>query len=173
MRIEGDKDIQILQGNASTDYLGRKLCFGALHDTEVEARLDKAWRKFFSFKAELCGRHVRLTSRLYLFNAVVTPTFLYGGGTWTLTSDREHKIRTTQRRMLRWMLGAGRRKLEPEQNELADEPEPLEAECEQHMSHETWIDWMIRTTGIVVEQLSRTGLDDWVTAARRKNWRWA
>ena len=119
------------------------------------------------------SRHVRLTSRLKLFNAVVTPTFLYGGGTWTLTASCESKIKTTQRRMLRWMLGAGRRKLEPEQEEPEDEPEPLEEECEQDMSHETWIECIVRTTGIVEGHLNRTGLDDWVTAARRKYWRWA
>ena len=105
LRINGCKDVEILKGSASTEYLGRKLCFGALHDTEVDARLDKAWRKFFSFKSELCSRHVWLTSRLKLFNAVATPTFLYGGGTWTLTASRESKIRTTQRKIDRKSVG--------------------------------------------------------------------
>ena len=41
------------------------------------------------------------------------------------------------------------------------------------MSHETWIEWIVRTAGIVEGHLNRTGLDDWVTAARRKYWRWA
>ena len=39
LRIDGDKDVEILQDSASREYLGRKLCFGALHDAEVYARL--------------------------------------------------------------------------------------------------------------------------------------
>ena len=53
--------------------------------------------------------------RLKLFNAVVTPTFLYGSGAWTLRKEAEVKIRSAQRRMLRWILGAGRRPIKAEQ----------------------------------------------------------
>jgi hypothetical protein len=124
-------------------------------------------------KTELCGRHVRLTSRLKLFHATVTPTFLYGSGTWTLTAEMERRIQSTQRRMLRWMLGAGRRKHEPEQPEIEVELEPEEVSEETEMGHEPWLEWIIRTTGIVEAHLGRIGLDDWVTAVRRKKWRWA
>lgn len=58
LHIDG-KAIEILQSTGHTEYLGRKLCLGSLHDTEVDARLDKAWKKLFSMKSELCGRHAR------------------------------------------------------------------------------------------------------------------
>ena len=88
LRISG-KSVDILPKTVSTEYSGRKLCLGALHDTEINARLDKAWRKLMAVKPDLCGRHVRLNSRLKLFNATVTPTFLYGSSTWALTANRE------------------------------------------------------------------------------------
>jgi hypothetical protein len=162
----GGATIDVLPTPESTDYLGRRLCLGQLHDTEIDSRLDKAWRKFMSAKAELCGRHVRLSSRLRLFNAVVTPTFPYGSGTWTLTADRERRIRTTQRRMLRWMLGAGRRRVAANPNEDNDDvTEPEEGNIEEEISQEEWVDWIRRTTGIVEQQLRKNGLDDRCTAA--------
>ena len=42
----------------------------------------------------------------------MTPTVLFGSCAWTLTVDLERKLRTTQRRMLRWMIGVGRQKKE-------------------------------------------------------------
>eukprot|EP00973_Karenia_brevis_P079174 10985334-Karenia_brevis.AAC.1 len=96
--------VDILQGEAYTDYLGKRLCLTSVHDAEIHARIDKAWKKFFSLKRELCGKHVSLKSRIRLFNCTVTPTLLYGSGSWTMTSERERLLRTSQRRMLRWML---------------------------------------------------------------------
>eukprot|EP00973_Karenia_brevis_P047761 6630053-Karenia_brevis.AAC.1 len=92
--------IEILPAHGSTDYLGRKLSLSNLHDVEVDSRIDKAWRKFFALKSELCNKHYSLTSRLKLFDSVVTSCFTYGAGTWTLTVPRERRIRVAQRRML-------------------------------------------------------------------------
>ena len=180
--------VDILPAAASTDYLGRCLCLGRLHDSEIEARLDKAWKKFFVWKSELCAKHISLASRLKLFAAVVTPTFLYGAGTWALTSVRENRIRGAQRRMLRWILGSGRRLVQAEVSEETGdcpasddsscsassiEPEPDAVEGEGDMKQEDWVDWIKRTTQVAEEHFKRAGLEDWVTAARRKYWRWA
>lgn len=170
----GGASIDVLPMTESMDYLGRRLCLGELHDTEIDVRLDKAWRKFMSAKAELCGRHVRLSSRLRLCNAVVTPKFLYGSGTWTLTGECERRIRTMQRRMSRWMLGAGRRRVKANPNDDEDAvTEPEESNVEEEMSHEIWVDRLKRTTGLVEDQLRKNSLDDWCTAVQRKKWRWA
>ena len=88
--------------------------------------------------------------------------------TWTLTAEWETSIKTTQRRMLRWMLGAGTKKLETEQAESEDGPEPGEVTEDLDLGLEPWVDWIIRTTGIVEGQLGKLALDDWVTAVRRK-----
>ena len=97
---------EIISFAGSTAYLGKLLSCQGMHDVELSARLEKAWKKFFALKADLCGRHVSLQARLKLFNASVSSTALYGSGTWTMTAEREKKLRTTQRRMLRWMLGS-------------------------------------------------------------------
>ena len=180
--------VDILPLSGSTDYLGRRLCLGSLHDSEIDSRLEKAWKKFFLWKAELCGKHVSIAARLKLFSAVVTPTFLYGSGTWTLTAGRENRIRTTQRRMLRWILGAGRRlipttpckaldtSLESESSSSSSggiNTEPEEIENEASTNHEDWVDWIRRTTHLAEEHCQRAGLEDWVAAVRRKHWRWA
>ena len=101
--------IEILTLNATTKYLGRKICFENNHDVELQNRLRAAWAKFSTNKQELTSRHYSLNDRLRLFEAVVTPTFLYGSGTWTLTQQMESKVRRVQRRMLRMMAGCPRR----------------------------------------------------------------
>ena len=138
--------------------------------------MDKAWKKFMIFRQDLCGKHASLKLRIKLFSSVVTPAFLYGSGTWNFTAARERKIRTTQRRMIRWILGAERKKVDLEENEGDDSDSELEPDNDddsKEMDHETWVEWIVRTTGIVEGQLGKAGLDDWCTAVRRKKWRWA
>ena len=117
---------------------------------------------------------------------MVTPTFLYGAGTWTLSADRAQRIRSAHRRMLRWILGAGRRVLSTDQEsgaasessddapmEAASQPEFDSEEEPEELEIESWIDWVRRTTHIAEENLRKAGLEDWVRAVRRKQWRWA
>lgn len=56
------------------------------------------------FRSELCGKHI-IKDKFKLFNAVITPTVLYGSTAWTMNAERTKLIQTAQRRMLRWMLG--------------------------------------------------------------------
>ena len=108
-----------------------------------------------------------------------------------VNKEREVKIRSAQRRMLRWILGSGRRpvvatKLESGNSNSSNssgsnssdsgsvsEPEAELEQEEADMSHEAWLDWVKRTTQFVEEQLIKTGLEDWVRAIRRRIWRWA
>ena len=96
-------------------------------------------------------------------------------------------MRAAQRRMLRWMLGAGRRQAEVGGLQASDastetvssddssdlEPEPEEVEEDATIDQESWVDIIQRTTHIAEEHLRRIGLDDWVTAQRKKKWYWA
>ena len=45
MAASGHK-VEILPPDKGTDYLGRRLCCGSIHDTEIDARIGKAWRIF-------------------------------------------------------------------------------------------------------------------------------
>ena len=121
-------------------------------------------------------------------DAIVTRTLLYGSGCWTMTADRERLLGSTQRRMLRWMLGSfWRRPAEDRQAETDSssnsnstsgsdfpEPEGVEDENDENTSEEeTWVDWIKRTTHIAEAHLRRTSVDDWVEAQRRRQWRLA
>eukprot|EP00973_Karenia_brevis_P003269 449526-Karenia_brevis.AAC.1 len=137
----------MLSAIGHADYLGKRLCLNDIHDAEIRNRLDKAWAKFFMWKSELCAKHLRFENRLKLFESTVTPTFLYGSGSWTMTVDRARRIQTTQRRMLRWMLGVGRtweKKDTCESESSGEEPEPEEMEEDGEWKLETWIDWIRR-----------------------------
>ncbi len=81
--------VEVLAADASTMYLGRMLCMDDYHNKEVQHRMTKLWAKFMTYKGELCDKHYPLSDRLKLFNAVVTPTVLYGSGTWTMALERE------------------------------------------------------------------------------------
>eukprot|EP00973_Karenia_brevis_P060616 8430276-Karenia_brevis.AAC.1 len=99
LKVLGSR-VSILHEDDSTEYLGKRLSLTSVHDTEISARIEKAWKKFFSLKKELCGKHISLKSKIRLLNATVTPVVLYGSGSWTMTSHRENELRTAQRRML-------------------------------------------------------------------------
>ena len=172
-------------------YLGRELCFEDAHDVEIASRINEAWKKFFVLKPDLCGKHVSLRCRLKLFNATVTPTLLYGSGSWTMTAERERILRSTQRRMLRWMLGSFWKRPADEGSQVeqasdssdsscssSEFPEPAEEDPsedreEEKLEQETWVEWIRRCTRVVEEQLGRASIDDWVVTQRRRKWRLA
>ena len=83
-------------------------------------------------KNELCSRHYSLRDRLRLFSAVITASVLYGCGTWAMTPERERKLRTTQRKMMRKIVGAQRRKKgqEKEENDIPN----AEVQADGHSS---------------------------------------
>jgi len=102
--------VELLPFSGAVKYLGRKTSFENVIETELNNRLRAGWAKFMSFKQELTGKHYSLHDRLRLFDSVVSPTVLYASCTWTLTRRLENLVTRTQRRMLRMILGAGRRR---------------------------------------------------------------
>ena len=130
----------------------------------------------FAQKSDLCGKHVSLKTRLRLFNSTVTSTMLYGSGTWTMTANRERKLRTAQRRMLRWMLGSfwqQPRSRDTSSDGSVSEPdwENQEAdEATQKPDQETWVDWIRRCAHSVGTHMGSLRIDDWVLGQRRRKW---
>ena len=99
-----------------------------------------------------------------------------------MTQTREAKLRVHQRKMLRWMVGCGRKPLESngegsQTDEEGEEPEPKEEEdevtAEGPLDLENWIDYIRRSTGIAEDCLKHAKLEDWVAGQRRRKWRWA
>jgi hypothetical protein len=110
---------------------------------------------------------------LKLFHTVVTPTVLYGSGTWAMTETRCRALQTTQRKMLRQILGQGRRKHNPETKPTTanDTEDNVEDDAKEVL--EPWVDWIRRVTHDVLGIADGLNLPEWAEEQRRRKWRWA
>ena len=154
----GSLRIEVMPFAASVKYLGAEITFANSTSDEVTHRIGAAWRKFMTFRDELTNKRYSLNTRIKLFSSVVSTTMLYGCAAWTLTKNLECQVRRTQRRMLRMILGSGRRTATSENG--SDELEP-------------WVDWVRRTTHEAEARLKKLNLDDWVTVHQRVKIEWA
>ena len=93
--------VEVVPEMSKEKYLGRVVCIGEYHKAELSSRLTSAWRCFAKFKDVLCSRSYPLRSRLRLFEAVVTPTALYGSECWTLGAVDRNRLRVAWRKMAR------------------------------------------------------------------------
>ena len=117
----GGMQIEILPLSGSAKYLGRKVSFDSTQETEIENRIANAWKKFMGLKDELTNKRYPLKNRIRLFDGTVTPTMLYGSAVWTLTKKTETRIQSTQRKMLRMILGSGRRRSKKTQQQQQEQ----------------------------------------------------
>ena len=178
----GDMRIEVLPRTASVKYLGRQITFGALHEDELDHRLRSGWAKFTQHKQELASKTYSLNDRLRFFDAVITPTVLYGAECWTMTKAMENMLQRTQRRMLRIMLGQGRRRLRPSTHDSAssgsdvqsttpndEEPQSEDSGEDTDDQIEPWVDWIRRVTHSAEASLRRLHIKNWVEQMRTKN----
>ena len=184
--MDGQK-VEVLQPGESVAYLGRCLCFQNFADRELDNRINKGWAKFAMYKGELCDGAYSLIHRLRLFNAVVTPSVMYGAGCWTMTGERERKLRTAQRKMLRKMLRMGRKVARQHIDEEAERDSTSRSETtepstemdeedegeDEKKEEETWVEWMIRTARAASCAMQKANVPDWVQEQKRRKWRWA
>ena len=184
----GDMKIEILTRETSMKYLGRKISFGEYHEDELASRIRAGWAKFMQHKQELTSKYYSLNDRLRLFTSVITPTVLYGSECWTMTKVMENALKRTQRKMLRMVLGHGRRRIqtntaepiEPDSsgedvqsntsNTVKPENEPPEDPRDEL---EPWVEWLRRVTNYVEERLEQQGMRSWTEEARLRKWKWA
>ena len=141
---------------------------------------------------ELTEKDYSLYQRLRLFHSMVTPTALYGAGSWAMTAGREQILRTTQRKMLRCILGKWRLKLSHDikeedsldargkcqsDNEEGEEEEKLDGDIVEELREEeileSWVTWKQRTTREVRAIIDKVRVPDWAEEQRRRLWRWA
>ena len=105
---------------------------------------------------------------------------LYASSTWTMTTEREKQLKSTQRRMLRWMVGHRRTVLPTDDQSDSDSDddstceEPTDQEDDDDkLETETWVAWIVRATGIAESQAGRAGVTDWVQGQRTRHWNFA
>ena len=152
----GGEQVGILAPTESTKYLGRALSLNDYQDREIKHRIAAGWAKFTTYKTELCDRKIPLDRRLKLFEAVVTPTVLYASGCWTMTAERENRLKVARRRMLRKIGQVPRWRI-----------------CGEDGGPEDWVSYIVRSTYFVEEKGAKAGVADWVKEQRRRKWRWA
>ena len=109
----GGLNIEILSFDGHVKYLGRRFSFSNTSTLEVDNKINSGWDKFHMFRHVLCNRRSPLGQRLKFFDASVTPSVLYACETWTTTTELQHRLRKTQRHMLRLMMKTGQRKMQP------------------------------------------------------------
>jgi hypothetical protein len=167
--------IDILPYGGSVKYLGKELSFDRPTAKEVEHRISCACKKFYAQKAVLCNKVYPLAQRLRLFDTTITPTILYGAGSWTMTTELEHRLKKVHRRMLRSLFQCPRKKIHRDaSSQSSDSSKDYEdVDSEDGDELEPWLEWIQRATHTIEEHYARIKLDDWVVAQRRRQHRWA
>ena len=102
-----------------------------------------------------------------------------------MTKEREKQLRTAQRKMLRWIVGVGRKRntggargkeegIESDEDEHPEPQDDEEGEQDDKKEDETWVEWIQRATHIAENHLKKKArIDDWVTKSRTLKWTWA
>ena len=139
-------------------YLGRKLSLQDTHDTELRNRMAKGWGKFAIYRDELTNSYYSLRQRMRLFASVVQPSVLYGCVSWTMTKEREQLVRTTQRKMVRKIIGT-KRTIETDERGIP--------------STESYIDWIQRATRKAEQAMAKYGVPCWVEECHKRKHQWA
>ena len=156
----------------STKYLGRKVCHEDPHQREFDNRIAKAWGAFSRHKKELTDKRHRLRDRLKLFDAIITPTVLYGCESWALRVDQQKRLRTLQRKMLRMVLNAKRPTISSSSSSTTDEDKE-EGEENEAKELEPWQVFLKRTARWTEDQLDKANLQQWTAQWRKRKWTWA
>ena len=167
IKVDG-KEVEILSDGTATMYLGRALDLQDVSNTEIKHRIAQAWAKFGVYRRELTEREYPLSSRMRLFNSIITPSVLYGCGAWTMTAEREALLRTAQRKMLRRVLASGRRRIEPSTASSTSYESAAEESDDDECQIESWVDWVKRVTTESQHHFLLAGGQDWVQEQRRR-----
>eukprot|EP00973_Karenia_brevis_P079586 11042333-Karenia_brevis.AAC.1 len=111
-----------------------------------------------------------------------------------MSADRDRKLRSTQRRMLRLITGIGRKSVlhrvatggeeslngtDSSDDSLSSQMQTMfltdadSSSLQEEANLEDYTEWVRRATHIAEGEWKRAGLEDWVTMQRRWAWRWA
>ena len=82
----GGEMMQVLSDGETHMYFGGESRTGLAH------RISAAWGKFHRFRFILVNKHLSIKGRLKLFNAMVTPTALFGLSTLALTARQLEQL---------------------------------------------------------------------------------
>ena len=147
----GTMNIEILDGEGQTTYLGRAVRLIAMDDEEIKSRIAKAWAKYGVFRQELNDHDVPVHLRMKLFDAVISQTILYGCEAWAMKQKSQHKLRATQRKMMRLLTRAHK----------------------TYGNYDNYKDWIKDSTVAAESARIQHGVKSWTTIQCQKKWDWA
>ena len=109
------ESVQIVCQEDAHTYLGRKFSGNLVErgDVAVNHRIQLAWMKYSHHRKTLQNKNVSDKLRLKLFDAVVSPTLLYGLATVPVGEAHLRKVDVLQRKMVRNIAGWVRKPDEP------------------------------------------------------------
>lgn len=95
-----------------------------------------------------------------------------------MTRDREHTLRTAQRRMLRKIVQTGRKLIRKEErtesrSSSTSASEDSSTEDGDHRIVEDYVDWIKRATEMAEGATKKARVTDWVTEQARRKFLWA
>ncbi len=93
-------------------YLGQLISFENRTEKEIETRISKTWKKFWSLKNIFKGPF-KLKQKREIFNLCTLPTLTHGSETWSLNEKIINKIKVTQNTLERSILNTKRREHVP------------------------------------------------------------
>ena len=84
-------------------YLGQTLSIKNRIDKELNVRIAKGWKKYWSLK-NIMKRKLSKETKRQIFNKCIIPTITYGSETWSLRKIDKVRLARTQRKMERSLL---------------------------------------------------------------------
>ena len=99
--------IEILKRDCSRKYLGRLLSMDSSKriGIELQNRMRMCWAKLHQHRRWLINLEVLARLRLHLFDAVCSPTILFGSAVLPLNLKQRQSLDILQNKMLRLMVG--------------------------------------------------------------------
>ena len=143
--------IEILKKDCSHKYLGRLLNMDANKriGIELQNRMKMCWAKFHQHRRWLVNLEVPARLRLHLFDAVCSPTILFGSAVLPLNLKQRQSLDILQRKMLRLMVGWRRN------------------------PNEEWSETMSRMNLRVKRACAEYPIKSWEETYHRNRWRYA
>ena len=86
-------------------YLGDMLHPDGKVETAVRARINSFWLKFRELSRLLLDKNLPLVPRVLIYKSCLRPVLLYGAETWSMTDSNFKILRSTELKVLRWVIG--------------------------------------------------------------------
>ena len=98
-------DDQVIDEVNEFCYLGDFLSCDGGSERAVKARVALAWRKWKEISSLLCNQHIPLRVRASIYISCIRGVMLYEAESWNLNQRLLFQLRSSDRRMLRYMCG--------------------------------------------------------------------